>query len=265
MKIRKMSVAGSFYPASSYELKEMLDNFFNNLENFKVDKIKAWVSPHAWYIYSGQVAAYTYEAIRQNIDNIPKNIFVLSPDHYIWMTKVLVGNYDELETPFWNLKVNKKIVWELLEYSDIFTDEFLENDREHAQETQYPFLKYILWDRSDEFNIIPLIFWQVDIVKVSEVLEKYINNSLFIVSSDLSHYKTYEQAKQIDENTLNILINKDLQNLSKADACWIFPWWTLEVLASKYNWNAKVLKYLNSWDTAWDKNAVVGYASVIYS
>ena len=265
MKTRSMSVAGSFYPANPTILKEMLDNFFANVKDFQVSNIKAWVTPHAWYIYSGQVAAYTYEAIRQNLDNIPKNIFVLSPDHYIWMNKILVWNYDELETPFWNLKVNKTIVEELLEYNDIFTDKFLDYDKEHAQETQYPFLKYILGNKSDEFNIIPLIFWQVDIVKVSEILEKYLWKAFFLVSSDLSHYKPYDEAIQIDEKTLNILINKDLQNLSKADACGIFPWGSLEILASKYNWNAKILKYLNSWDTAWDKNAVVGYASVIYS
>jgi AmmeMemoRadiSam system protein B len=261
-----MKVADAFYPADPVVLKQMLDYFFSNVEPFKIENIKAWVSPHAGYVYSGQVAAYTYEAIRQNLDNIPKTIFVMSPDHYIGMNKVLLGNYDELETPFWNLKVNKKVVTELLEnFPSLFTDEYLMYDQEHAQETQYPFLKYILGDKSNEFKIVPLIFGQVDIMQVATVLENYVWKAFFLISSDLSHYKPYEEAIQVDERTLDILINKKLEELNFADACGIFPWWTLVLLAKKFNWEGKLLKYLNSWDTAWDKSKVVGYASVIYT
>jgi len=265
MKIRPMKVVDAFYPGDPAILKQMLDYFFKNIESFKVDNIKAGVSPHAGYVYSWQVAAYTYEAIRQNLDNIPKTIFVMSPDHYIWMNKVLVWNYDELETPFGNLKVDKGIVNELLEnFPSLFTDEYLAYDQEHAQETQYPFLKYIFWSQSDEFKIVPLIFWQVDIMQIATVLENYAWKAFFLVSSDLSHYKPYDQAIEIDKRTLDILVNKKLDQLNLADACGIFPWWTLVLLATKFSWEWKLLKYLNSWDTAWDKSKVVGYASVVY-
>ena len=195
MKIRPMKVADAFYPADTAILKQMLDYFFSNIEPFKIDDIKAAVAPHAWYVYSGQVAAYTYEAIRQNLDNIPKTIFIMSPDHYIWMNKVLVWNYDEVETPFWNLKVDKQVVNELLEnFSNLFTDEFLAYDQEHAQETQYPFLKYILWENSDNFKIVPLIFGQVNVMQIAAILENYVWKAFFLVSSDLSHYHPYEEA-----------------------------------------------------------------------
>ena len=105
MKIRPMKVADAFYPGDPVVLKQMLDYFFSNIKPFKVENIKAAVTPHAGYVYSGPIAAYTYEAMRQNLDYIPKTIFVLSPDHYIGMNKVLVWNYDELETPFGNLKM----------------------------------------------------------------------------------------------------------------------------------------------------------------
>ena len=263
MQIRPMKVAGAFYPADSFELKQMLDYFFQNIEAFEVKNIISAVAPHAGYIYSWQIAAYTYEAMRQNLNQIPKTIFIMSPDHYIWMTQVLVGNYDAVETPFGLLNVDKEIVNELLE-NPLFTDEFLALDQEHAQETQYPFLKYVLNDKSEEFKIVPLIFWQVDIVQVAKVLEKYVGKAFFLVSSDLSHYHPYEEAVEIDQKTLDILINKKLEQLNLADACGIFPWGTLEILASKYNWKGQLLKYMNSWDTAWDKNQVVGYASVVY-
>ena len=263
--IRPMKVADAFYPADPIVLKQMLDYFFSNIEPFKVNNIKSAVAPHAGYVYSGQVASYTYEAIKQNLDNIPKTIFVMSPDHYIWMNKVLVGNYDELETPFGNLKVDKKVVNELLEnFPTLFTDEFLTYDQEHAQETQYPFLKYILQDKSDEFKIVPLIFWQVDIMQVAAVLENYVWKAFFLVSSDLSHYHSYEQAKQLDMKTIDIMINEKLEQINQADACGIYPWASLLLIAKKFNWKWELLKYMNSGDTAWDKSKVVGYASVVY-
>ena len=264
MKIRPMKVADAFYPADPVILKQMLDYFFQNIEPFEVKNITSAVAPHAGYVYSWQVAAYTYEAIRQNLDQIPKTIFIMSPDHYIWMNKVLVGNYDAVETPFGLLNVDKEIVNELLE-NPLFTDEFLPYDQEHAQETQYPFLKYILGDRSDEFKIVPLIFWQVDIAQVAKVLEKYVGKAFFLVSSDLSHYHPYEEAVEIDSRTLDILINKKIDQLNLADACGIFPWGTLVLMAYKFGWEGKLLKYMNSWDTAWTKDQVVGYASVVYT
>ncbi len=264
MKIRQMKFAGAFYPADPVELKLMLDNFWENLEKFELKKLlKVGVSPHAGYIYSGQVAAYTYEAIRQNLDNIPKTIFIMSPDHYIGMNKVLVWNYDELETSFWNLNVDKEVCKSLLK-NDLFTDEYLDNEQEHAQETQYPFLKYILGDRSDEFKIVPLIFWQVDVVKISKILDNYVNNAFFLISSDLSHYHFYDAAIEKDQKSLDIIVNKKINKINEIDACGIFPLASMLFLAYKYNWTGKLLKYLNSWDTAWDKIQVVGYGSIVY-
>ena len=268
MKIRPMKVSDAFYPADPKILKEMLDYFFENTglqDKNRISGLKGAVSPHAWYVYSWQVAAYTYEAIRQNLENIPKTIFIMSPDHYIWMNKVLVWNYDEVETPFGNLKVDKQIVNELLEnFPNLFTDEFLAYDQEHAQETQYPFLKYILWENSDNFKIVPLIFGQVDVVQIAAVLENYVWKAFFLVSSDLSHYHSYEKAQQLDMETIEIMVNEELEKINLADACGIFPWASLVLLAKKFNWKGQLLKYMNSWDTAWDKSKVVGYASVVY-
>jgi len=258
-----MKVADIFYPANQLDLKQMLDYFFQKIENFQVKNIISAVCPHAGYIYSWQVAAYTYKAIEQNLSTIPKTFFVMSPDHYIWINKILVGNYDAVETPFGLLNVDKEIVNELLE-NTLFTDKFLDYDQEHAQETQYPFLKYILDKRSDEFKIVPLIFWQVDIVQATKILENYIWKAFFLISSDLSHYYPYKKAIKIDSKTLDILINKKTDQLNLANACGIIPWGILTLMASKFDWKWKLLKYMNSWDTAWTKDQVVGYASVVY-
>ena len=263
--IRKLKVAWSFYPEDKEVLKSMLDNFFGEVKIPKINNLKAMIVPHAGYIYSGLIASYSYKALKENLQNIWKNIFILTPDHYIWMNKVLVWNYDKLETPFWELNTNKDIINDLLSRDDIFTDEFLNIEKEHALETQLPFLKYILQEKSDDFNIIPLIFWQVDVLKISSILEKYKDNSFFIISSDLSHYKNYDEAIETDKKSIEIILNKNLNKIWEIDACWIYPIATISLIAYKYNWNTKLLKYLNSWDTAWDKNHVVWYSSIIYN
>jgi len=259
-----MKVADMFYPADREVLIQMFEVFWSKLDSFQVKNLKAGVVPHAGYVYSGQIATYTYEAIKQNLDNIPKTIFILTPDHYIWMNKILVWNYDELETPFGNLKVDIEITKILIDqFPTIFTDEYLSYDQEHALETQLPFLKYVLWEKSNEFKIVPLMFWQVDVVAVYEVLKKF--EWFFIVSSDLSHYDVYNIAIEKDIKTIQSFLSWDFQTIVKiADACGIYPWLTLTLLSKEKNRRWNLLKYMNSWDTAWDKSKVVGYASVIY-
>jgi AmmeMemoRadiSam system protein B len=83
MIVRPMKVADMFYPADREVLIQMFEVFWSKLDSFQVKNLKAGVVPHAGYVYSGQIATYTYEAIKQNLDNIPKTIFILTPDHYI--------------------------------------------------------------------------------------------------------------------------------------------------------------------------------------
>ena len=262
---RLLSQKNRFFPWNPQELKLMFEDFWDNMENLSVNNLKWVVAPHAWIIYSGQVAAYSYEAIRQNLNSIPKTIFIMTPDHYIWLNKVLVWNYDSLEAIFWDLQVDKKIVQELLEYNELFTDEYLAYDKEHALETQLIFLSYVLWNKINEFKIVSLIFGWVNVMKVYEILNNYKDKAFFIISSDLSHYNPYEIAIQKDKQTIEAFLENDLEKITtKADACWIYPWATFSLIAKTNNYKAKLLKYLNSWDTAWDKSHVVGYASLAY-
>jgi AmmeMemoRadiSam system protein B len=269
MLTRKVSVGGVFYPWDENELRWIIGDFIDNVPvSEKITNLKAVVCPHAWYIYSWQVAAYSYKAILDNIDAISnKTIVLLCPSHFFSLNKVAVWLYDELETPLWNLKVNKKL-WEKLvrDYPDYFMENLSVFENEHSLEAQLPFLKYILWNRN--VKILPLIFWWVNFNEIWKILNLLYNseNLFFIVSSDLSHYKLYNDAKSVDYSTLDTFLTMDSTIIAEsADVCWIYPWITLNEIANSNNWNIKILKYLNSWDTGWDKNRVVGYASVIYT
>jgi AmmeMemoRadiSam system protein B len=68
-----------------------MDQFFANVPAEKtVKNLKAIVCPHAGYIYSGQVAAYSYQALKNNRKDVPKTFVILAPSHYEYFEGVSV-------------------------------------------------------------------------------------------------------------------------------------------------------------------------------
>lgn len=264
---RKMTVSDKFYPWDKTELKNMIDTFLKNTE-LKIDipPPKAFVCPHAWYIYSWQVASYSYKLLQYNLENIPETIILLCPSHYVNFFWVSIWLYDKLDTPFWLLDVDTKLWEELLtNYQGIFKLNYEAQDKEHSLEVQLPFLKYIIWKKN--IKILPLIFWDINPIEIWIILNNLLKERdvFFIVSSDLSHYKNYDKALELDTKTIDSFLSKNLNTIiNNADACGLYPWICLEKIAILNNWKIKLLKYLNSWDTSWNKNEVVGYSSLVY-
>ena len=267
MSKRKEAVAGMFYPSNKIELENMIKSYLDKVElKEKLDSIKAVVCPHAWYIYSWEIAAYSYKAIEKNWDNIPKTFVILWPSHYSYFSWVSVWMYDYFSTPLWDIEVDKSL-WEDLmnKYPDIFNNFEEAHIKEHSLEVQLPFLKYISAWR--DFKILPMIFWEVDPIIVWEILNelKKENDFFIIVSSDLSHYKSYDEAIELDDRTLKSFMWEKLEDIKNdAEACWVAPWICLNQIAKLNNWKVELLDYRNSWDTSWTKEQVVGYASLIY-
>ncbi len=265
MKIRPMAVAWGFYPAHPQVLKQMLDEFFEAAQVSLEKKPESAQAPHAGYIYSWIVAAYTYKAMAQHLKDLPSNIVILAPSHYAAFEGVSVGLFEELQTPLSSLRGNPEL-WELLlrEHPGLFVGYQEPQLPEHAVETQLPFLRYIFDLVWEEKPVLPLVFGQVDIVAVGEVLAR-LDDTFFVVSSDLSHYLPYEEAILKDQRTLEAFLSQDLQAIIEgADACGKRPWTALTVVSLLKKRQPKLLKYLNSWDTAGDKSRVVGYSSVVY-
>ncbi len=271
--IKSSNVAGAFYPSDKTKLLSLLDSFFANV---KIDKeikdLKAIVAPHAGYIYSGQVAAYSYtilqEYLKFKISNSKFQIstfVILAPSHYEYFEGVSVGVFDKFETPLGTIDTDMELGKKLInQYPDTFSFVPAAFDQEHSYEVQLPFLQYIA---TGKYKILPLIFWNVNPIQVGDILFELSKKKemFFIVSSDLSHFMEYSNAVKTDEDTLNDFIEKDITKIvNEADACGIHPRLALTEIAIKAKRKPELLKYLNSWDTAWDKSRVVGYGSVIY-
>jgi len=261
MEIRDPIVAGTFYPDDSELLKKMILGFLDNatVEKHKTP-VKAIIVPHAGYVYSGPVAAYSFKSIA---NYCYKKIILLGPSHHFsfdnlvscakgyWQTPL--GKVEQLSKDDFPKLKNKK---EIIESSEI-------HQPEHSLEVQLPFLQTVL----DNFQIFPLLTGNiVDYKKVSNILLSiYDEKTLFLISSDLSHYLPYNEAKMIDKVTIDAILANDIKRFNKyGNACGKTSIEILLNIAHKKQWKSKLLCAMNSGETSGDKNQVVGYASIAF-
>lgn len=257
--VRKPAVAGQFYPASSKELSYMIDKFLQEAPSFEIKgDLKGLILPHAGYIYSGIVAASGYKLLKKLDQNKKWEIFLLGPAHIVPLEGASLSLAPEWETPLGKVKVALKK--ELL--SDLIKDIPEAHFQEHCLEVQLPFLQKVL----KNFEIIPLVLGEVDYTKLASKIMPYIKeNTIIIVSSDLSHYYPYEEAKALDAVANEAIPQKEIQTVIEAvEACGKSAILTLLEIAQRLNWSGQIIDYRNSGDTAGDKSSVVGYGAYVF-
>ena len=133
---------------------------------------------------------------------------------------------------------------------------------EHSLEVELPFLQRTLHD----FSIVPVIFGQVDPKIVAEKILPFVDaQTLIVVSTDLSHYQPYEEAKKLDTRTTKAICELRADDLTGNDACGYAPVCTLIEIARRKGWKPQLLDYRNSGDTSHNREAVVGYAAIAFS
>src|SRR3989344_551356 len=252
MKTRKAAVAGMFYPGDREELKKMINGFLKKAPAVKDDRsLKAIIVPHAGYIYSGLTAAYAYALLEKYKDKEQK-IILLGPSHFAYLTDVAADKNDFWETLLETVKIVKNNFPKLTE----------PHLKEHCLEVQVPFLQAVL----KKFEVLPLVAGDVDPKKISPSVTKLLdNNSLLVISSDLSHYHDYDTAVKLDKNTNSAIGKLDYDRMMQVgEACGILPILTAIDIAKNLKWKPKLLDYRNSGDTAGTKDSVVGYASFAF-
>jgi len=281
-RIRKPAVTGSFYPMDKKQLTKTVDDFISNVKHQQIaGKILGLMSPHAGYVFSGQVAAYSYRQIK---DRQYDTVILLGPSHHVYLKGASVGNWDAYVTPLGKVKVNREMVNVLLSIGKPF--HFVEQAHimEHSVETQIPFLQRVL----KKFDIVPIVMGPLSIInckKVSEALVKIVKkrNVLFVASSDMSHYPDYSNANNVDRNTLALIekgnpdsvftseketLKKGIPNLYTT-LCGLSSVVTVMMTVKQLGGNAvEILHYANSGDVAIhgrrETSRVVGYGAVAF-
>ena len=195
-KIRKPSVAGQFYEGSEEGLKERLKMCFLDERGPKIlpkiekgdKKIKGLVVPHAGYIYSGAIAAHSYNYLAKN--GFAENFIILGPNHTGMGSGVAVMTEGAWETPIGEVPINEKLA--KLLFKDIVDKDENAHSYEHSIEVQLPFLQFI--SEKKEFNFVPICMAMQDFETSSEVgkiisdsIKQVKEKTVIIASTDFSH------------------------------------------------------------------------------
>lgn len=281
-RIRKPAVAGSFYPKNREELKKTVDAYMLNVKQKQITgRILGLISPHAGYIYSGQVAAYSYRKVKdRNYDTV----IIVGPSHRVYLRGASVGKWDAYATPLGNVTVNKEIVKDLLSIGEPFHFVKEAHMREHSVETQLPFLQRVL----KNFDIVPIVMGipsLTDCERISKALSEAVGerNVLFVASSDMSHFPDYVNANKVDRKTLSLIekfdpelvFNSEAESLAKGipnlstTLCGLSSVVTVMMTVKHLGGDeVKILYYANSGDVAirgrQEKRRVVGYGAVAF-
>ena len=269
--IKEPNVAGSFYGADPKELSDSIDQFEASAGDVPVDrKVLIAIAPHAGYIYSGPVAAYTFKAIAR--DHY-KTVVIIGPSHYFPFEGISVWRSGGFKTPLGVLPVDEDFAQALLKENSEF--QFLPQvfEREHSVEVELPFLQKTF----KGIHIVPILMGDPDpkvCRDLAVALDKLIgrrDDVLVLISSDMSHYFTYDVANSMDELTLSAIRQMDPKKFfegcisRKMEMCGFVPVTTALILARLRGIkHVEILKHANSGDTAGDKTRVVGYSSIIF-
>lgn len=267
--VKEPAVAGAFYPGERNELARAVDGFLTNATSPPAGgRLIALIAPHAGYMYSGQVAAYSYRHLSErNVDTI----ILIGASHFSSYVGASVYAEGSMRTPLGNVKINEKIARSLLNEKagvTFFPDAFA---REHSLEVQLPFLQRSL----KNFTIVPILMGaatQASFTHLADSLTEILRKNdrvIIIASTDLSHYHGYDAAVVKDRKVINAVSRmsvEDLQGLLSAhdgEVCGGDPV-LLSMLVSRNlgATNGVLYHYANSGDVTGDKKRVVGYAAM---
>lgn len=254
-RVRHAAVAGSFYPASSSELKNTVVKLLEQAQPGEHHP-KAMIAPHAGYIYSGLTAAYAYKTLIPWKNNI-RRVVLLGPSHRVAFRGIATPACDHFTTPLGDISVDALGIQGALSLP--YVHENAEAHlMEHSLEVHLPFLQVVL----DTFSIVPLVVGDASGEEVAELMERLWGGpeTLFVISSDLSHYHPYQCAQILDSNTSHEIENCH-SVLGGEQACGCRPVNGLLQVAKKHGLNVTTLDLRNSGDTAGDKERVVGYGA----
>jgi len=255
---RQPAVAGSFYPANPEQLHLMLDRFLNDAST-AAQAPKAIIAPHAGYIYSGPIAASAYARLKKAHDKITR-VVLIGPSHRVAFRGLAVSRANTFTTPLGSVPVDLAAVQSIAHLPFV---EYIEQAHtyEHSLEVHLPFLQEML----DSFEIVPIVAGEASPEQVSQVLDALWggDETLIVISSDLSHYHDYATAQQMDKSTSRAIEQLQYEQLASESACGKVPVSGLLKLARKKLLSVTTIDLRNSGDTAGDKANVVGYGAYV--
>jgi len=275
---RQPAAAGRFYSADKETLSKDLSKLFLECTKTTQSKnVRAIITPHAGYVFSGKTAASAFSAIPSNATF--SNIFIIGSSHVMSFDGASIYHTGDFITPLGKMPVNRETANKLLKENRVFNFPVTAHLQEHSIEVQVPFIQYYFKQPSE---IVPIVIGtqkESTIKQIAEALRPYfIPENLFIISSDFSHYPPYQEAVEADKETalglasgkpavfleaLEKNARKRVKGLVTSMCGWTSGLTLLYLAEGDDNLQYNLLDYSNSGDSQYGgKEEVVGYNAI---
>lgn len=254
--IRPPAVAGLFYPGPPAELRDAVSEYLAQAPAIAGAPPKALIVPHAGYIYSGGIAAAAYSQLAHHHSQI-RRVVLIGPSHRVYLRGMAVPTAEAFQTPLGVVPIDRELKSRVLGLSQVIEAD-APHASEHCLEVQLPFLQMVL----EEFTLLPVALGSTSPSAVANLLAEVWggDETLVLVSSDLSHYLPYEEARKLDAVTIDAILEFDT-HLTGEQACGCIGINGLSYLARERNLSITEIARCNSGDTAGDRYRVVGYGA----
>lgn len=259
--IRPAAVAGFFYPADAGTLARDVATMLAEARPAvaAAPVPKAIIAPHAGYVYSGPIAASAYATLQAARDRI-RRVVLLGPTHRTPVRGLAVPAAAAFASPLGNVAIDREAIDRVADLPQVVVSD-APHALEHSLEVHLPFLQSVL----ASFSLVPFAVGRASPEEVAEVLDRLWGGeeTLIVVSSDLSHYLPYAVARETDRDTVDAILRLDAV-IDHEQACGGTPVNGLLVAARRRGLHPHLLDLRNSGDTAGDRSRVVGYCSIAF-
>lgn len=256
--VRPAAVAGLFYPDAPGALEAAVTAALAGAApEAHEGPVKAVIAPHAGYLYSGAVAGCAFAALAPRAGAI-KRVVVIGPSHFVWLEGIAVPSAGAFETPLGQVPVEEEAVAAIADLPQVRVMDSA-HEREHALEVELPFLQHVLGD----FALVPLVVGEAGPDEVAEVIERLWggDETVIVVSSDLSHYHSDRTARRLDARTADAVERFAETEIAPEDACGARAIAGFLLAARRRGLTVERLAMANSGDAAGDRRRVVGYGA----
>lgn len=257
LAVRPPAVAGVFYPDDAAALAAEVDAYLDAATDHGL-RPRAVIAPHAGYRYSAAVAASAFAGLRALRGSV-RRVLLLGPAHRVAVEGVAVPSVDAFATPLGLVRVDAAVRASLATLPQVVVDDG-PHAPEHSLEVHLPFLTRIL---GPDIEVLPVAVGNASADEVADVIERCWvgDDTLVVVSSDLSHYLAYDEARALDERTTVAIEHLRPEDLRRESACGVRPVMGLLLAARRRGMGVVTLDVRNSGDTQGGRDRVVGYGS----
>ena len=264
--IRQPAVANQFYSGNEKSLTKDISRRIKGEQ--EREKVLAVVSPHAGYMYSGNIAGSVYSR-----SEITKDVIIMGPNHHGLGHPCAVMTGGRWKMPAGDIAINEKLADLLIQESRYLRSDDQAHIKEHSVEVQLPFIQHV----QPELEFVPIVLGRVNFESCMEIgsamaraITKYGNPVVIIASTDMTHYESHESAQQKDQLAIERILSLDPAGLLETVAsnnismCGVIPTAIALVAAKALGaTKATLIDYATSGDVSGDYSFVVGYAGII--